>query len=447
MTQEGASVTWESLDIYISAYSGITKVRRLLHIAEHFDALRIPAYKLALSTLEAESLDTATYEVIMEKLKSCDSSEQLDTTWLRTSSKKATAITDKLEQELKAYKNNLIKESIRMGQQDIANHYVNTGDLTSALRALVRNRDYCTTPLHIFQVNMGIINISILLGNWAQVQSYVAKVENMSAQLKEKSAAQNHINVASALALLSQKKYKDAADLLLQVDASIESTYNNIIAMNDIANYTSLLALATFPRDDILKLSDSASFTPFLELEVASREALTAFHRNRYAKCFRLLDSIKPNMLADIYFAPHVEEIYTLIKERSMLLFIGAFKVISLDRISNVFDMPMEAVRDSLASLIMREKLPTSKIDMRRVLVVNEGKVPRQSVYQKAFDVSNHYAEEVERSLFHLAVVKAGLQVESATIKPPSRSKQFIGASKGNHIIEESEDIDMMEIA
>lgn len=458
MKESGVSpVTWDSLENYISTYAGRTKIVRLLHIAERFEALRVLAYSLALSILEAESLDTMTYETIVQKLATADPGRQVHGGWVTEASKKAVAITDKLEQELKAYKNNLIKESIRMGQQDIANHYVKTGDLTSALRALVRNRDYCTTPLHIFQTNMAIVNVSIQLGQWAQVQSYIARIDNMPTQIKEKTAAGNALYIASALALLNQGRYREAAEKFLTVEATIGNDYNTVMTMNDIANFTCLMALATFSRAEVLALIESASFKPFLELEVSSREALATFHKSRYADCFRLLDGIRGNMEADIHFHSHVDRIYTLIRERSMIQFTGAFNVVSLDRMSTVFSLSVSEVQEALATLIADAKLLETRIDLRQRVVVHESKALRETVYQKTFETSDHYAEEVERSLFHLAVAKAGLQVESATVKsgprrdrhdPDLRKSQFSSvAPADDDDDDENDDSEMMVLS
>ena len=50
----------------------------------------------------------------LEKLSPNDPLAMLDTDWMESKAKKVKVQTDQLEHELKTYKNNLIKESIRV---------------------------------------------------------------------------------------------------------------------------------------------------------------------------------------------------------------------------------------------------------------------------------------------------------------------------------------------
>lgn len=415
---------WESLETYIANYTGRTKVLRLIHIAESIGSLSIQAYELALEVLRADSLDSSTYLKIVEKLTTSQGTiaHDYDTVWAQDASKKAQAITDKLEQELKAYKNNLIKESIRMGQQDIANHHARMGNMEDALRSLVRNRDYCTTPVHILQINMNIVNTSILLGQWAQVQTYVNKFETSSSQVKDKAVYQNQIYTATALTYLSQARYLEAAEKFLEIDSSIDTTYNNVISMNDIANITCLLALATFSRADILNLIESAAFKPFLELEICAREALTAYYRCRYSECLNLIGQLRTNMIADIYFSVHVPTIFSLIKERSLLQFISAFNVLPLSRISDAFSKSTNEIEKDLAELLSNNKLHNARLDLRHGLVVSEYRDARELAYSRSALMSEEYARDIERTLLHLNVASSALLVERASVRTSSET-------------------------
>lgn len=421
--------SWESLESYISNYHGRTKVQRLLHIAEAFPAQEHTAYCLLLSILQEESLDVATYELVVAKLKpQIEVDIPQHDLWIREASKKASATGEKLEQELKAYKNNLIKESIRMGQQDIANHYIKTGDLGNALRTFVRNRDYCTTPLHVFQANMSVINTSILLGQWSQVQAYISKLEASSPHLREEHAFQ--INIATGLMRMQQKNYAESARIFLHVNATTGDSYNHITSRNDIAIFTCLMALATFTRDEVLGLIESSTFRAFLELETSSREAIAAFYNRRYADCFDLLESIKADMLADIYFSSHVAGVYGLIKERAYLQYIGAFSAISFKRLSKTFATSDAELEIFLIRLIEDRKLPLTRIDTKYEFIITERMSARQTTCRTGPTHSHSYNDDVNNSLNFLTISGADIQVNTNhTIKqnqlgmPSARSR------------------------
>jgi len=84
---------------------------------------------------------------------------QLDQQWIEQKSKKATLKLEKLDADLKNYKSNSIKESIRRGHDDLAEHYLEIGDLTNALKGFSRARDYCTSAKHVINMCLNVIKV------------------------------------------------------------------------------------------------------------------------------------------------------------------------------------------------------------------------------------------------------------------------------------------------
>lgn len=68
-----------------------------------------------------------------------------DSAWAESIDRQAEQRKDKLDNELNAYKTNLIRESIRMGYNDFGDFYYYHGALEDAFKNYVRTRDYCTT--------------------------------------------------------------------------------------------------------------------------------------------------------------------------------------------------------------------------------------------------------------------------------------------------------------
>ena len=84
---------------------------------------------------------------------------QLDLQWIEQKSKKASLKLEKLDGDLKNYKSNSIKESIRRGHDDLAEHYLDSGDLTNALKCFSRARDYCTSAKHVINMCLNVIKV------------------------------------------------------------------------------------------------------------------------------------------------------------------------------------------------------------------------------------------------------------------------------------------------
>lgn len=102
-----------------------------------------------------------------------------DSIWVESTSKKSALILEKLDSDLKNFKINSIKESIRRGHDDLGDHYVLAGDLSNALKCYSRARDYCTSGIHVINMCWNVIKVSIYLQNWSHVVSYVSKAENI----------------------------------------------------------------------------------------------------------------------------------------------------------------------------------------------------------------------------------------------------------------------------
>lgn len=127
----------------------------------------------------------------------------LDTAWVEATRKKALLKLEKLDTDLKNYKGNSIKESIRCwpvlgrgrggqlgwlaprpgsthcqayrrGHDDLGDHYLDCGDLSNALKCYSRARDYCTSAKHVTNMCLNVIKVAWAVGGrwvwWAGPQ-------------------------------------------------------------------------------------------------------------------------------------------------------------------------------------------------------------------------------------------------------------------------------------
>merc|ERR1719273_2650900 len=81
--------------------------------------------------------------------------------WIDVRSKKAALKLEKLDTDLKNYKSNSIKESIRRGHDDLGDHFLDCGDLSNALKCYSRARDYCTSGRHVVNMCVNVIRLCI----------------------------------------------------------------------------------------------------------------------------------------------------------------------------------------------------------------------------------------------------------------------------------------------
>jgi COP9 signalosome complex subunit 1 len=95
---------------------GYTRIDRLQHIGSHSTYFAIDASRAAIAEAK-QGKNVRLYLALVENFVQVapdDPAASIDTTWAEDKTRKVQAEQDKLEHELKSYKNNLIKESIRV---------------------------------------------------------------------------------------------------------------------------------------------------------------------------------------------------------------------------------------------------------------------------------------------------------------------------------------------
>ncbi|KAJ3025377.1 UNVERIFIED_CONTAM: cop9 signalosome complex subunit [Siphonaria sp. JEL0065] len=368
-------------------HSGHSRIARLEFIADVCPPLAKEALTLALNDVKSTTLNTTKYSALAHRLFDLtNGAYKLDQAWIEETARIARAKLDKLDAELKNYKANLIKESIRMGHQDLGDHFYACGDLASALKLYSRTRDYCSTAKHVLDMCFNVIKVSVDQKNFGHVQSYVIKAESTpdasATPVSASTPAASTLTTVdgSRLLMLSKLKcclglvnldggkYKSAARSFLEVGPEIIGKYTEVIAASDIANYLTLFSLATFDRSEIKsKIIDNPTMKQFLELADPSlrEEVLSGFYNAKYGACLEALDKLKPTFLLDMYLNPHVPHLYALIRRRAIVAYISPFETVDLRKMSVAFGASVDAVgavEDEVAGLVT-EGIVKARID------------------------------------------------------------------------------------
>ncbi|KAI9367470.1 CSN complex subunit 1 [Aspergillus egyptiacus] len=412
------------LESYIANYAGRTRFDRLYLIGTCSTYLAVEALRAAVA--EAKSgKDVSRYERAVQALAEVAPNEPeaaVDREWVERSSKIIKAETDRLEHELRGYKNNLIKESIRMGNEDLGQHYHQIGDLTSAFKAYSRMRDFCTTPSHIVSMLFKIITVAIERGDWLSVQSHVHRLRSQQTKQEEQTKNQPKMSAAMGLSHLHSGSYLDAANSFLMTDPSLGDSYNEVLSSNDVAIYGGLCALASMDRNELQRrVLDDSSFRNFLEQEPHIRRAISFFCNSKFRPCLEILEAYRADYLLDIHLQSHVQTLYTRIRTKSIQQYLIPFNRVSLESMAKIFvlDYPTDQSSQADANSVFVQELIgliqdgtlDARIDLeKRVLVSSQGD-KRLEVQEAALDSLENYIKEAHLRLLRANIVRAGLEV------------------------------------
>ncbi|KAI9663886.1 MAG: hypothetical protein M1821_007376 [Bathelium mastoideum] len=348
------------LESYIANYDGRTRIDRLFTIGTCCPLFSVEALRTAVREAK-QGKDVDLYLNLCQALHALapdDPLAALDTSWAEARTKQIKAEGDRLEAELKGYKNNLIKESIRMGNEDLGNFAYSTGDFQAAAKAYNRMRDYATLPKHIAEMTLRQTLVALTQRLWMPAASHLAKLRNLHPQLTQADKPKfDHVGYALAgLAEMGTRSFRDAATWFLRVDPQLFSASSDasvagiawtraVLTPNDVAVYGGLSALASMTRTELqAHVLDSPSFRAFLELEPHLRRAIAFFVNAKYAQCLGTLEAYRGDWLLDVYLQPLVAELFAAVRQKCIVQYFEAFSCVELDELARQFPPPAPIV-------------------------------------------------------------------------------------------------------
>ncbi|KAI3957212.1 hypothetical protein MKW98_012087 [Papaver atlanticum] len=394
------------VEVYAGLYSGRTKVTRLMFIADRCgnQVMKLDALRMAYEEIK-KGENTNLFKEVVEKIDGKLGSEYcLDQTWVDTVDRKAEVRKEKLESELNAYRTNLIKESIRMGYNDFGEFYYSHGHLGDAFKNYARTRDYCTTSKHILQMCLNAILVSIEMGQFTHVATYVSKAEQTPDALDPVAIAK--LRCAAGLAHLESKKYKLAARKFLETGPELANTYTEVIAPQDVATYGGLCALASFDRAELKsKVIDNFNFRNFLELVPEVREIINDFYSSRYASCLEFLENLKANLLLDIHLHDHVETLYSQIRHKALIQYTHPFVSVDLRMMADAFKTDVSGLEKELEALITDNQIQ-ARIDSHNKILYARHADQRNSTFKNVLQSGDEFDRDVKSMLLRANVLK-----------------------------------------
>ena len=473
------------LETYSANYDGPLHPLRLAHIAMHCPSLSQQALSIAIASAKSGK-DVSLYRRLVTFAAELDLSELAtqDLEWAERTEDANKRESTRLEQELMGYKNNLIRESIRMGQEDLATHLLLTGGpapqptseneqpqsaanvgLNAAYGAFGKMRDYCTTPTHVASMTIRLLHTAVIqavsaLHAGASANTYFNAVVANANRLRSAGSKDEEIvkllpisYAATGVAQLTSGNYKDAAQSFLAVSFDLTSAgpvhnfdfTRSIASGNDIAIYGGLTALATLDREQLSTRVLGGTFRAFLELEPHMRKAITFFTTAKYRACLDTLQRYYADWNLDLFLGSaavsvgpvggtHVDNLLALIRQKSIISHLASYSQISLVSLAETFPplptatavAPAAALECEVLGLIQSGNLPF-RLDIVTGTLIAPTADPRDTTHEDAVST----ADEIERCLLlrlhRVNIGLAGLEV------PPDKKNTTNEGWSGTH--------------
>ncbi|XRB25618.1 COP9 signalosome complex subunit 1 [Pseudoscourfieldia marina] len=460
------------LDTYISAYTGHAKITRLLWVAEQSAAndalLRQEALRIALDESKRGE-NTDLYAAVCK-----EANLEPDAAFIASTDARAAARLERLMNELQIARNNLIKESIRMGYSDVGRHHEACGDFDKALKAYTRGRDYCTTSRQVASICVDIVRAALFMGSYTHVSNYAAKAESalnagtssgtsvdgVAAAAASDASTASRIHCAAGLAALDARKWHVAARRFVRVAADGPPLGGpDAASSRECALYGALCALASFDRgelktllgksgmsaqrgdvdgaaaaasDDVDVVDEDAAAggastsspaskggrgeTSLLELAPEARDAVAAFVSQRFAVCLERLEQLRRAAELDMYVGPRLAELLELVRERALAQYCVPFSRVALPRLASAFGLSVEDAERAVVKLVLAGTLGEARVDVAGGWVARVHEDSRDEAIKSVRRANKAFKRLVGVSLLrsHLVRLPASQQVQSA---------------------------------
>lgn len=444
---------------------------RLAHVAIQCPQLSHAALTLAID-LTKKGKDVQMYNRLTELAAALDQHDlaTVDTDWASRKDEENRRELSRLEGELRGYKNNLIRESIRMGQEDIAIHHLLTGGpvpdpsnpqtlsssgYNAAWLAFGKMRDYCTTPTHVNSMNLRQLHTSFVQAAAAQlsgqsqglaystVNNHASRLLRSGVKDEEQSKLNPIAHVAQGIALLGSAEYRAAANAFIQTPFEYHNlgvvhnmeVEKQLATANDVAIYGGLCALATMTREELVKSVLGGPFRAFLEQEPHLRKAISEYTTAKYQSCINTLRRYYSDWSLDLFLGAsnpsiigtHVDRLFARIRERSITAYFSSFSEVSLSSLASTFP-PTSSSPDAMEREVLG-MIESGALDARLDVVNGILIAPHKELRHTTHQDAKKAAEDVERTLL-LRLHKVNMSL--AGLEVPRSKGGWDGARMGN---------------
>ncbi|KAI1007315.1 COP9 signalosome complex subunit 1 [Podosphaera aphanis] len=407
------------LESYLSNYTGRTRLERLIFIGLHSSVLGIEALRAAIHEAK-EIRDVNSYleaQGHLEKIGPFEPEAQKDLEWVTTTEQINLQETQRLEAELKQYKNNLIKESIRIGNEDLGKHYQAIGELSKAFDAFSRMRQEASISKHMIDTNRHLIDVAVEQRNWFAVISNIQKMRQSLPSNEDDKSIRPYLCAAEGLASMNSGKYYEAAAIFLNTESIPGQTFNTLLSPNDIAIYGGLCALAMFERKELQsQVLDNTSFRVYLELEPHIRRAITFFVNSRYSACLDILEAYRTDFYLDIHLHKYFDELYCHVRKKCIIQYFSPFSCVTIASLNQAFSAPGESIEMELIKMIERKDLD-ARIDTQNQLLISAPNNPRHTLQLKTLITAKRYEQEARLKIQHMNITSADLEIKSSRMR------------------------------
>jgi len=167
------------------------------------------------------------------------------------------------------------------------------------------------------------------------------------------------------------------------------------------------------------------------------RDALRHYVNAKYRLCLNLLNKMRKEIwFLDMYLFPHIDVLWTMIRDKCLIEYLLPFSCVSLLTTKDIFNIKcLEDMEDLIVDLIIQGKIPGAKInDVDKTLNLGSIKeleyAKRDNTRKKVSHIGNKFLMETESMVLRLSCLQNGVMVQdnnTSFVSSSKKSGSYIG--------------------
>ncbi|PXF44841.1 COP9 signalosome complex subunit 1 [Gracilariopsis chorda] len=412
------------LDVYAARYKGRGKIHRMQFIARRCPSLRADALRIAI--IEAKKgRDTLQYKNLIKEAAGLIGEEfELDKPWVAENDRWAAQEMDKLRRALEETRQQQNKVGMRNIHSDLGDFFHIRGRLRHARGDHIKTRDYCTRVDHTVYMCYKVIQVSIEDFDFSYIENHYLMAEN-TPEVDKNTPDMCNMRACAGLANMLKGQYSQAVRRFTETNcdpsednvAVLSQNFGDMIALEDVAVYGGLCAMATRSREELTKeVIKNPGFANLLELVPDMREVIYDFHNSRFTRCLQTMEKMRPELMLDMHLGSneHVETLFRMIRRKAIVQYTTPFTSVKLRRMETVFNTTAEELEEELLSLIECGVIE-ARIDSENHELLAKTTRPRTDAIKSALQKGRDAFDEAEAMLLRMTILKFNLHLTSGT--------------------------------
>ena len=188
----------------------------------------------------------------------------------------------------------------------------------------------------------------------------------------------------------------------------------------DVATYGLLCAMATCSTHKVkTAILQSQTFKRFFENVPDLRQLAMYFVENKFGDCLALLLKLRQFFDVDMYLAPHVNALISLILEKLIINYCMPYDMVSLVDMSRCFQISLGDM-EKLALYLIKKKAIPNRMDMKAKTLHKLATNPKSELFANVVNLANQHKYDMVSG-----IMRCSLHANYFVIKSESESRKY----------------------